>query len=206
VEEKGKYSIEKFLVSRRLMYWQVYLHKTSLSAEQMLIRTMQRAKELATEGKQLDVSAPFKDFLYNNYSTEDFKNDRKRLLDTFAKLDDFDIVSAMKSWISSEDSALSFLSERLINRKLFKTVLRNQPFEQEYINNLSSELNTRFKGQQIDLEYLLFEGSETNNAYSTSKNEINILFKDGTILPISAISEHGIQQKIITKHYLCYPK
>ena len=206
VEEKGKYSIEKFLVSRRLMYWQVYLHKTSLAAEQMLIRTMQRAKELAMEGKELHVSVPFREFLYNNFSKEDFQSDRKRLLDTFAKLDDFDIVSAMKNWINSEDSTLSFLSERLINRKLFKTVLRDQPFEQEFINNLSTELNTRFKDQQIDLKYLLFHGSETNNAYSTSKNEINILFKDGTILPISAISEHGIQQKIITKHYLCYPK
>ena len=206
VEEKGKYSIEKFLVSRRLMYWQVYLHKTSLAAEQMLIRTMQRAKELAMEGKELHVSVPFREFLYNNFSKEDFQSDRKRLLDTFAKLDDFDIVSAMKNWINSEDSTLSFLSERLINRKLFKTVLRDQPFEQEFINNLSTELNTRFKDQQIDLKYLLFHGSETNNAYSTSKNEINILFKDGTILPISAISEHGIHQKIITKHYLCYPK
>jgi uncharacterized protein len=206
VEEKGKYSIEKFLVSRRLMYWQVYLHKTSLAAEQMLIRTMQRAKELAGEGVQFDVSSPLHEFLYNDYSAADFKNDRKRLLDTFAKLDDFDIISAIKSWGNSEDPALSFLAERLINRKLYKTVLRNQAFEQEYINNLSTELNTRFKDRKIDLKYLLFQGSETNNAYSTAKNEINILFKDGTILPISAISEHGIHQKIITKHYLCYPK
>ena len=206
VEEKGKYSIEKFLVSRRLMYWQVYLHKTSLAAEQMLIRTMQRAKELASQGKQLEVSAPFHHFLYNDFSAEDFRNDRKSLLNTFAKLDDFDIISALKSWINSADSALSFLSERLINRKLFKTILRNEPFEQEFINNLSTELNLRFKDQQIDLKYLMFNGSESNNAYSTSKNEINILFKDGTILPISAISEHGIHEKIITKHYLCYPK
>ncbi len=205
VEEKGKYSIEKFLVSRRLMYWQVYLHKTSLAAEQMLIRTMQRAKELAEQGIQLDVSKPLHQFLYNNYTFNDFKKD-PALLDTFAKLDDFDIISAIKNWINSEDSALSFLSERLINRKLFKTILRNQSFEQEFINNLSTELNTRFKDQQIDLKYLLFKGSETNNAYTTSKNEINILFKDGMILPISAISEHGIREKIITKHYLCYPK
>ena len=112
----------------------------------------------------------------------------------------------MKNWINSDDPALSFLSERLINRKLFKTVLRDQPFEQEFINSLTTELNTRFKDQKIDLKYLLFRGSEANNAYSTAKNEINILFKDGTILPISAISEHGIHQKIITKHYLCYPK
>ena len=206
VEEKGKYSIEKFLVSRRLMYWQVYLHKTSLAAEQMLIRTMQRAKELATDGKQLEVSTAFGEFLYNDYSPEDFKSNRKKLLSIFAKLDDFDIVSAMKNWINSDDNTLAFLSERLINRRLFRTVLRNEPFEQEYINNLSTELNTRFKDQNIDLKYLLFQGTEANNAYSTAKNEINILFKDGTILPISAISEHGIHQKIITKHYLCYPK
>jgi hypothetical protein len=205
VEEKGKYSIEKFLVSRRLMYWQVYLHKTSLAAEQMLIRTLERAKELAGQGIELPVSPPLHRFLYHNYNTADFKND-PALLDDFAKLDDFDIISAIKNWINSSDSALSFLSERLINRRLFKTLLRNQPFEQEFINNLTTELNTRFKDQQIDLKYLLFQGSETNNAYSTSKNEINILFKDGTILPISAISEHGIHQKIITKHYLCYPK
>ena len=206
VEEKGKYSIEKFLVSRRLMYWQVYLHKTSLAAEQMLIRTMQRAKELAIDGKPLYASDSFSEFLYNDYSPGDFKTNRKKLLTVFAKLDDFDIVSAMKNWINSKDSALSFLSNRLINRRLFRTVLRDQPFEQEYINNLSTELNTRFKDQKIDLKYLLFQGTEANNAYSTAKNEINILFKDGTILPISEISEHGIHQKIITKHYLCYPK
>jgi len=206
VEEKGKYSIEKFLVSRRLMYWQVYFHKTSLAAEQMLIRTMQRAKELAERGKALNVSEPLHQFLYNNFTAADFKNNRKNLLDSFAKLDDFDIISAIKTWIHSTDSALSFLSERLINRKLFKTILRDQPFEQEYIVKLSAELKNRFKGQQIDLKYLLFQGSETNYAYSTAKNEINILFKDGTVLPISAILEHGIQQKIITKHYLCCPK
>ena len=206
VEEKGKYSIEKFLVSRRLMYWQVYLHKTSLAAEQMLIRTINRAKELADQGKALNVTTPLHQFLYNNYSENDFQNDRKRLLDTFAKLDDFDIITALKSWINSNDGALSFLSERLVNRRLFKTILRDQPFDQEFVNNLSTELNIRFKSQEIDLKYLLFHGSETNSAYSTDKNEINILFKDGTILPISAISEHGIQHKIITKHYLCYPK
>ncbi len=206
VEEKGKYSIEKFLVSRRLMYWQVYLHKTSLAAEQMLIRTMHRAKELALSGKPLEASPPLRQFLYNNYNLKDFKNDRKNLLDTFAKMDDFDIVSALKSWINSGDDALSFLSERLVNRRLFKTILRDQPFEEEYLAKLSDELETRFKDRQIYLKYLLFHGSETNNAYSTAKNEINILFKDGTILPISAISEHGIEHKIITKHYLCYPK
>lgn len=206
VEEKGKYSIEKFLVSRRLMYWQVYLHKTSLAAEKMLVQIVERAKELAAMGTDLVVSAPLHNFLYNDFSEADFKNDSRNLLNVFAKLDDFDIISALKTWCDAEDPTLAFLSERLVNRKLYKTILRNDPFDQNTIDELAAGLRDRFRDSGVDMKYLLLQGSETNSAYSTNKNEINILFKDGTILPISAISEHGIHQKIITKHYLCYPK
>ncbi len=206
VEQKGIYSIEKFLIARRLMYWQVYLHKTSLAAEQMLIRCLKRAKYLATQGVELDVPTALRTFLYTDYTSEDFQNNRRALLDNFALLDDHDIISAFKAWINHSDFILSFLSKSLIDRRLFRVHLNNEPFASDHLEMLRHKVVQTYPVSEADAEYLIFAGQETNSAYSTSKKEIQILFKDGHTEPMSNISEHGIPTGIITKHYLCYPK
>ena len=206
VEEKGIYSIEKFLIARRLMYWQVYLHKTSLVAEQMLIRTLKRAKHLSSNGVLLDCSKPLKRFLYHSVGLNDFKENQAELLSEFAKLDDFDIISALKSWRDHDDFVLSFLSKSIMDRKLFRVELNNEPFKSDYTTKLRQKLSEAIGNKSIDLDYLLLEGIETNSAYSTSKKEIKILFKTGEVKPMSAFADHGIYPKIITKYYLCYPK
>jgi len=208
VEEKGIYSIEKFLIARRLMYWQVYLHKTVLSAEQMLIRTLKRAKELAQQGIQLEGSEGLKFFLYNEFSQEDFLKNKTRneLLEKYASLDDIDILAALKNWSTHEDFILSFLSKSIIERKLFKIKMQNEPFESDLLKETRLILaKTLPKDRTEQLTYLIFTGKETNSAYSTKKDEIKILYKDGNVLPMSDASDHGVQPKIITKHYLCYP-
>ena len=206
VEEKGIYSIEKFLISRRLMYWQVYLHKTVLSAEQMLIRALKRAKDLAQKGVELDGSDALKYFLYNNFSRKDFKKKRDELLDKYAALDDIDILAALKNWTSHDDYVLSFLSKSIIERKLFKIKLQNEPFESDYIKEMRLKVQNNLPEDRSEKSnFLVFTGKESNSAYSTKKDEIKILYKNGKVLPMSDASDHGIQPKIITKYYLCYP-
>ncbi|MFT5165703.1 MAG: HD superfamily phosphohydrolase [Saprospiraceae bacterium] len=206
VEEKGIYSIEKFLIARRLMYWQVYLHKTSLVAEQMLIKVLKRAKELARAGVSLDCSKALKKFLYTPFGSSEFKDNRPALLTEFARLDDFDIISALKSWRDEEDFVLSYLSKSIMDRKLFRVELNNEPFKSDYKENLRLKLMKALGTKKIDPNYLFFEGIETNSTYSTAKNEILILFKNGEVKPMSAFADHGIYSGIITKYYLCYPK
>ncbi len=207
VEEKGIYSIEKFLIARRLMYWQVYLHKTVLAAEQMLIRILKRAKYLAMQGANMKVQGSLSLFLSHDYQRADFEKDRKNLLDHFAHLDDFDIISALKQWEFHEDRILSYLSKCLLERKLFKIELKNKPFSSDYLQNVRrrvEEVNA-VNGEE-ELAYLVFTGEESNSAYSLSKEEIKILYKNGEILPMSEASEQVKDHKINTKHYLCYPK
>ena len=205
VEEKGIYSIEKFLIARRLMYWQVYLHKTVLAAEQMLIRALLRAKELLQNGTQLYVPVNLRYFLGKDFTLEVAKK-QADFLEHFALLDDFDIISALKIWMNAEDKLLSILSKCLINRRLFKLELQNEPFDEAYIANIRQKLSRKLDIPLDQCHYLVFTGKETNSAYSTSKEEIKILFKNGEVLPMSQSSDYGIQSKIITKYYLCYPK
>ena len=206
VEEKGIYSIEKFLISRRLMYWQVYLHKTVLCAEQMLIKTLKRAKDLVSEGVALNVSDALAHFFSNSYNARNLKSSTE-LLENFSKLDDFDIMMALKNFMNHDDFILSYLSKSIINRQLFKVELNNQAFKGDYINKLRHSISKAFNLTNPNkLDYLIFVGTESNSAYSTQKEEINILFKSGAIKPMSSFSDHGIKPQIITKHYLCYPK
>lgn len=206
IEQKGIYSIEKFLIARRLMYWQVYLHKTVLAAEQMLIQALFRAKALIKQGVRLDIPRNLFYFFQNQVNDEFIINHRDELLHHFAALDDVDIIAALKSWVHAEDPLLVFLSESLINRKLFRLELSNHPFEQHYIDNLKQSIVDNTSFTERELPYLLIQGKETNSAYSTSNEEIKILFKDGEVHPMSKSSDYNIQSKIITKYYLCYPK
>ncbi|MFK7932057.1 MAG: HD domain-containing protein [Saprospiraceae bacterium] len=206
VEEKGIYSIEKFLMARRLMYWQVYLHKTVLSAEQMLVRTLQRARELALNGVQLDVSKPLAYFLYQKMDRQFVKMHSEELLDQFAQLDDFDVVSALKSFVHHPDATLSFLADGLINRNLFKLILQNEPFTSDQVEKIRLKIRQTQAIPDADLNYLVFRGKESNSAYSTVKDEIYILFKHGEVRPMSVSSDQELKTSIITKYYLCYPK
>jgi hypothetical protein len=207
VEEKGIYSIEKFLIARRLMYWQVYLHKTVLGAEQMLVKTLQRAKELATRGEQLEVSKSLAFFLYQNCTLEDFDAKPGEVLGHFARLDDCDIFAALKNFTESSDPLLSFLAISILDRRLFKVELKNLPLEPGYVEAVRDQVAGRFdhfpKGS---LDYLVFTGDESNYAYNISKDEIKILFKDGSVLPMSQVMDFGLQTRITKKYYLCYPK
>lgn len=206
VEEKGIYSIEKFLIARRLMYWQVYLHKTVLSAERMLIQALRRARELALNGADLPCPPSLAFFLNQPVTSDDFLNDRDRLLHHFAALDDYDIISAVKSWINHSDRLLSFISTGIINRRLFRLELSDTPFPTERIDQLQQRLLEWWGEPGLDLSYLLLTGQEKNRTYNVSKEEINILYKSGEVRPMSSVHQQTIDTRETTKHYLCYPK
>ncbi len=206
VEEKGLYSIEKFLIARRLMYWQVYLHKTVLSAEIMLIQCIRRAKDLRSQGIPVEAPPSLAYFLNQEVSREDFLKDRDLLLNYFATLDDTDIAAAVKQWQNHSDPILSHLSYGLANRKLFRLSFYDQPLREELLTELRLQLAQHENLPSDGEDYFIISGKETNAAYSTSQDEINILLKDGTVQPISLVSNHGIQSRSFTQYYLCCPK
>jgi uncharacterized protein len=202
VEEKGIYSIEKFLIARRLMYWQVYLHKTVLSAEQMLIRVLKRAKELYTEGHPIETFGQLEYFFKNNVID---KKNTEELAKRFAMLDDFDIIASLKLWTSNKDYILSLLSENILNRKLFKLELRNEPFDVFAVDALRQKIAEKVPtGTKLD--YLVYTGIESNQTYNKTKDEIKMIFKNGDIRSITESMDYEILTKIIQKHYLSYPK
>jgi uncharacterized protein len=206
VEEKGIYSIENFLIARRIMYWQVYLHKTVLSAELMLMKVLKRAKELAnTEGYKLESFGQLDYFLNGRKSSKNKKN-VKELIERFAMLDDFDIIASLKLWSSSSDFILSYLSRSILNRQLFKTELQNEPFSNKTIEQIRLQVATKFPVDDTDLHYLVFTGTESNQTYNTIKDEIKILSKNQTVNSITEQMDYELHTKIVTKHYLCYLK
>lgn len=208
IEAKGIYSIEKFIIARRLMYWQVYLHKTVLSAENSLVNILMRAKELAEKKADLFCTPALKTFLYNKYSKSDFITNHS-LLDTFAMLDDYDIMTSVKVWTDHNDPVLSMLCRQLVNRKLFKVELQNQPFKEEKIKPIRNEIKKRLKLNDKDVDYFVLTGTVANDAYRADKIRINILSKDGTISDITEASDQlniDVLAKTVKKYYLCYPK
>ncbi|WP_452226926.1 HD domain-containing protein [Lacinutrix cladophorae] len=206
VEDKGIYSVEKFLVARRLMYWQVYLHKTSLAAEQLLIRVLKRAKELTFKGVKLDASKPLQYFLKNEISLNDFNVET---LNTFAMLDDYDIISAMKAWQFHEDFVLKNLCEMIINRDLLKVKLKKKKIKTENLNLHKQTLIEKFQISEEEASYFVFTGEISNQAYQQKKQKINILHKNGKIEDIVKASDQlnlKALSKPVTKYYICYPK
>jgi len=202
VEEKGIYSIEKFLMARRLMYWQVYLHKTGVAAEKMLIHTLKRARMLALKGEALEVPRHLGWFLYKKPGED---SDPLEMLAQFARLDDNDITQAVKYWTESSDFTLAFLSKGLLERKLFRLEWHNNPVSAESELEVRKSLSKQL-GTAADLDYLVFRGSESNRAYDDSKEQIKILFKNGQILPIDKCSDVPLYTQVVTKHFICYPK
>ena len=188
VQVKGIYSVEKFLVARRLMYWQVYLHKTSVAAEQHLIKILSRAKELARGGKELFCSPALRYFLYQPV-TFDLFSPTSEALDQYALLDDNDVLSAIKAWISGEDKVLSALSESFINRRLFRGELLSAPLT----DTQKAELNKQYAAQlgisENEASYCWSEHISTSNTYSEKADTIDILYSDGTVRDIAEASE-----------------
>ncbi|MCD6068532.1 MAG: phosphohydrolase [Bacteroidetes bacterium] len=208
IEEKGIYSIEKFIIARRLMYWQVYLHKTVLSAENMLVKVLQRAKEMANKGIELFCSPALHKFLYNTYGKKDFSR-HPELIEIFAQLDDYDIFSAIKVWSSHEDKILSLLCRSLINRSLYKIEIRKTEFKKSEIEKKKRETAKRLglKGNEVD--YFVFSKSVSNEIYNVDKIGITILFKDGKTKDISKSSDQlnvEVLNKTVKKWFLCYPR
>ncbi|MCK7591019.1 HD domain-containing protein [Subsaxibacter sp. CAU 1640] len=206
IEEKGIYSVEKFLVARRLMYWQVYLHKTSLAAEQLLMRMLKRAKELTKKGQKLPANTALSYFLNNDISVENFN---EQTLEKFSKLDDYDIISAMKEWQSCEDFVLKNLSEMIINRDLLKIKLKNKTIKPESKEKHLKKLMDNYKISRYEADYFVFMGEISNQAYQHDAQQINILLKTGKIHDIVKASDQLNLKALsepVTKYYLCYPK
>ena len=206
VEEKGIYSVENFLVARRLMYWQVYLHKTGIVAEQLLVRVLKRAKQLSAQGVALPASNSLKFFLNNNINLKDFS---EKVLDTFSKLDDFDIISAMKTWVSNDDFVLKNLSKMLLNRDLLKVKVKSQPFSSQKIKEKRNKLVEKYNISEEEAAFFVFTGKLENQAYSMEKDTINLLKKNGKIIDVAKASDQlnlEALSKSVVKYYMCYPK
>ncbi|MBM0656542.1 HD domain-containing protein [Capnocytophaga genosp. AHN8471] len=205
VEEKGLYSVEKFLIARRLMYWQVYLHKTSVAAEQILIRLLNRAKELVQQGQKLTMSTALAFFVKNKISKDNFSHE---VLEMFARLDDTDIISAMKEWQFHPDVVLSKLSKMLLNRDLLKIKVRLNDFEEQKIKRLQ-KLSLAKGVDEKDMKYFVFTGVMTNRAYNPENEIIKILTKNGRVVDLSKTSEainlEPLSQ-VTERYYICYPK
>lgn len=206
VEAKGIYSVENFLIARRLMYWQVYLHKTAVAAEKMLVNIIERAKQLARQGDELFASPALQYFLKN-------KIDEKHLLendeaiDNFMLLDDSDIICALKVWSTHHDLILSTLSKNFINRKLFKVKISETPFSEVEKNELIADCQKKYNLSATDANYFISEGLVHSQTYSPFSENINILYNDGSVKEISEASDM-LNTKMLssrtTKYYLCY--
>jgi HD superfamily phosphohydrolase len=199
IEEKGVYSIEKFLVSRRLMYWQVYLHKTVLSAEKMMVNIIKRAKEIKADSP----SATLNIFLNDDYKQHGIE----KFLTEFCNLDDYDFLNAIKQWVHHQDKILSFLCKGIINRNLLKVKYFSRPVPSELLNKKKAEVIKKLNLSEEEAAYLAFTGETENKTYNTQDEHIHILFKDGTVKDISRVDNALINQSLfgtVKKFYICY--
>ena len=206
VEEKGIYSVEKFIIARRLMYWQVYLHKTGLVAEQLLMRLLKRAKVLTHSGETLESSLALSYFLKNAVAQEDFT---PSVLEKFSKLDDYDIIGAMKSWQYHTDFVLKTLSTMLLNRDLLKIKIQDKEISSHIISDKIQSVMQQFNLSEDQASYFVFSNSISNQAYRMDKDTINLVTKTGEVVDVAKASDQlNIEalSKKVTKHYLCYPK
>jgi hypothetical protein len=207
VESKGIYSIENFLNARRLMYWQVYLHKTSLCAERMLVNSILRARYLLQAGEALNGSEALLTFLRRSYSLDHFNSDT-RLIRLFGSLDDHDIWGALKLWQTSSDSILSTLSTNLLQRKLFQITLSSSPINKTHVENVAAAISQTMSVLRAEARYLFSYGSVSNEAYQEGQ-KINVLTPGGELVDIAHASDLPNVQalsKIVKKNYLCWPK
>ncbi len=208
VEEKGIYSVEKFIVARRLMYWQVYLHKTVVSSEKLLIGILKRAKYCAHRGDELFASPALRFFLYSSYGRGDFIENRE-ILKAFVKLDDYDILGAIKVWIDHSDRILSDLCRRLVNRKLFRVRISKTPFDEDETKKLRKKTMELFDLTEEEVGYYFLTDRIENNAYLVQKDGITILTKSGKLIDLTEASDNRsllAQTEAVTKYIRCVPK
>ena len=208
VEEKGIYSIEHFLNARRLMYWQVYLHKTSVSAERMLVNIVKRAQYLAQSGEKLVASDALKFFLKTNATLADFQ-EKPTFLKTYGQLDDHDLWGAIKIWKDHRDPILSSLCQMLLHRNLFQINLTTEPIGKEKIDRLRTLVTQQFKTLRSDAAYFFSYGTLTNEAYMAENKAIMVLTKRGKVVDIAQASDLPnikAMSKIVKKNYVCWPK
>ena len=206
VEYKGIYSVEKFIMARRFMYWQVYLHKTGIVAENLLVKILKRAKNLMKQGVDVPCGATLMTFLKDGPDQKTF--DRKAL-ETFSRLDDFDVMSAVKSWLTHEDFILSYLCTSIVNRKLPKIEMRNEIIEKDYITQIRQKVKSKMQVTEADLEYLVYEGEVQNKAYNPDKEGISIMYKSGELNDIIYASDSTSIEalsKSVSNYFVCYPK
>ena len=208
VEEKGIYSIENFLNARRLMYWQVYLHKTSVAAETMLVQLISRAQELTQKGIEVPSSQNLQVFLKNPISGKDLVK-KPPILEAYCQLDDYDIWGAVKSWQYHQDPVLSAISKKFLNRHLFQIKIATKPFDKQMILTLKQRVQQQFKLSPSEVKYWVYQGKISNAAYISGHGGINILNKEGQVMDIAQASDlPNIKalSKIVKKYYLCWPK
>lgn len=208
IEAKGIYSVEKFITARRLMYWQVYLHKTVLAAELMIMKVLKRAKYLRMKGEKLFASPSLDYFLSRNATLEDFYNN-DQTLSNFASLDDYDVFSALKVWVNHNDKILSILSNGLVNRKLFKIEMSNDVIDKSHYDKIKHKISEEMKVSQEEVDYLVIKDQTSNYVYHPGSDKIRILFKDNTISDVAEASDQlniNLLSKPTTKYFICYPK
>ncbi len=207
IEEKGIYSIEKFLIARRLMYWQVYLHKTVVSAENMLIKILKRAKFLIANNVNIFSTKSLNLFLKNNFTKKDFEKNTE-LLDNFSELDDYEIYTCLKYWKHSNDFVLSNLSKRIIDRKILKIRMSKKPIIKKEKDKMIDEFLNKNKCSRKEAEFFIFSYKISNSTYSIEKSNINILMNNGDVIDITSASDQfniDALNKTVNKYFLCFP-
>jgi hypothetical protein len=205
IEQKGIYSVEKFLIARRLMYWQVYLHKTGLVAENILVNILKRAKELAGKGVELFCSSALRHFLYHPVNAANFT---KETLEIFSKLDDYDVLSAIKEWVHHEDKILALLAKMIVDRKLLKIEIQQEAFKEKYVFKKRDKAIKKLNISEEEVRYFVFHQEISNQAYDL-KTPIYIANKKGKLKDISKASDQLNLQALtipVVKHFICYPK
>ena len=208
VEEKGIYSVEKFLIARRLMYWQVYLHKTVIAAEQLLVRILKRSRELALSGEQLFTMPALSHFLKKPIGRDAFINEDHHL-EAFASMDDTDIMAAVKVWAANDDPVLAKLCTDMVHRDLYKVDISNEPPDHRMIEELQGKAISRYGITEHEATYFVFEDIIRNDAYRPGDGDIRILMKNGTIKDITAASDNSNLEALartVKKYILCYKK
>ncbi len=208
IEAKGIYSIEKFIIARRLMYWQVYLHKTVLGVEQLLSRIIERAKHVTYQGLSLEASPPLRYFLVHQFTSGDFQP-HSQVIEQFRKLDDTDVMEAIKTWAEASDKLLAIMCQKLVDRQLLKVAMSSEPFDQTTIDDYKEKTAAYYNIGYHETDELVFSGQTSNSAYSTSGSKINILYKNGEVKDIADASDQlniSVLSQPVVKYYLCVPK
>lgn len=208
IEAKGIYSVEKFITARRLMYWQVYLHKTVLAAEYTIMNILRRAKQLRLQGIELFATPAFDFFLRNKITLDEFENNDE-VIENFSKLDDYDIFTSLKVWALHSDPILSSLSSSIVNRKLPRIELQNEPFDDDYIISIRKQTMDKLKLNEDEVGYFVISDKTSNYTYKIGSDKIGILYKSGKVVDIAEASDQlniKLLSKPTTKYFLCYPK